>query len=380
MSSVATTSSALATGFSFPIIDGILVGLRFYTRRHMKAGLQIDDWLCIPAWLCLTGTCASLLAGVFMGGFTDEPVTDPELKEVQERVLAQVTAALVILWMVTNFLIKLIMLFFYRRIFIGRLFNICNWTLIGLSVLWFIYAVLSWFLYCGTDLQADFEGPWVGCPLWGFQIQMGVFALDSFIDLSLLILPIPFVWRLQLDLKRKIAVIVVFVLGGFAFVAGFNNTIIQLVYLTNPGLAASGGGANFFQGSSLLFSNWPTIEIGVGLLASNLPHLSFRLARAISQSLPKALQLSLNSIRRAAAALSLHSVRSSHSASRSARHPYEQTDGLSTGQQTRDGNAGSTQVLHDDVESGRWEDLDRVKSTEQSVESIALQSVEVPKT
>lgn len=105
----------------------------------------------------------------------------------------QVTAALVILWMATNFFIKMLMLFFYRRIFMGLVFDVCNWTLMGLSVVWFIYAVLSWFLYCGSDLKADFEGPWVGCPLWGFQIQMGVFALDSFIDLCLLLLPIPFV-------------------------------------------------------------------------------------------------------------------------------------------------------------------------------------------
>lgn len=92
-----------------------------------------------------------------------------------------------------NFLIKLIMLLFYRRIFVGRVFNIINWALIGLSVVWFIYAVLSWFLYCGKNLEANFEGGWLVCPLWGFEIQMGVFALESFIDLWIIILPIPFV-------------------------------------------------------------------------------------------------------------------------------------------------------------------------------------------
>lgn len=133
-----------------------------------------------------------------------------------------------------NVLIKLTVLFFYRRIFIGRAFNICNWTLIGLSLVWFVYAVLSWLLYCGTHLKVDFEGGWLVCNAWGFDIQMGVFCLDSFIDFLLLLLPIPFVstvqlqqrrriadrvvivqvWRLQLDLKRKIGVIVVFLIGG----------------------------------------------------------------------------------------------------------------------------------------------------------------------
>ncbi|KAI1398269.1 hypothetical protein F4819DRAFT_489753 [Hypoxylon fuscum] len=381
MSSVATTKSALAVGFSFPIIDGILVALRFYTRRHLKSDLQVDDWLCIPAWLCLTGTCASLLAGVFNGAFTDEPVTDPVEKAAQEHTLAQVTAALVILWMATNFFIKMLMLFFYRRIFMGLVFDVCNWTLMGLSVVWFIYAVLSWFLYCGSDLKADFEGPWVGCPLWGFQIQMGVFALDSFIDLCLLLLPIPFVWHLLLDFKRKIAVSVVFILGGFAFVAGLNNTIIQLVYLTNPDVA-NGDGANFFQGSSLLFSNWPAIEVGVGLLASNLPHLSFRLARALTQSLPRALRLSLNSLRAAAAALSINSLRSSARSTRpSTRHPYEQGERRPSDQATREDHAeSSTQGLHPDLTIERWEEVDRAKSLEQSskqsAESIELRDLE----
>ncbi|KAI1379377.1 hypothetical protein F4677DRAFT_329486 [Hypoxylon crocopeplum] len=368
MSSVGTPQSAIAVGFSFPIIDGILVALRFYTRRKLKAERQIDDWLCIPAWLCLTGCCASLLAGVFKGAFAEAPPSDdPDEVTEQERVLAQVTAALVILWMGANFLVKLIMLFFYRRIFIGRIFNICNWVLIGLSIVWFIYAVLSWLFYCGTDFKADVEGPWSGCPLWGFEIQMGVFCLDSFIDFCLLLLPIPFVWRLQLDLKRKIAIVVVFLLGGFAFVAGLNNTIIQLVYLTQPSLAADGGGANFFQGSGLLFSNWPAIEIGVGLLASNLPHLSFRIARKLSQSLPHALRLSIDSIRHAAAAISLSSIRHPSSSSSRVRP---------SSHEAREGQAESSRGLRPDTDPGMWVDLERAKSIEQSSGKSA-QSVEL---
>ena len=107
--------------------------------------------------------------------------------------LFQVTAALVICWMGSNALIKLSILFFYRRIFIGRVFSICNWLLIGLSCLWFVYGFLSWILYCGTNIHADFEGGWAACDPWGFEVQMGVFCLDSLIDFLLFILPIPFV-------------------------------------------------------------------------------------------------------------------------------------------------------------------------------------------
>ncbi|KAI1631589.1 hypothetical protein F4809DRAFT_653925 [Biscogniauxia mediterranea] len=375
MSNVGTPESAIAVGFSFPIIDGILIGLRFYTRQNLGVKYQLDDWLCIPAWLCLTGCCASLLGGVFLGAFDEMPLNDPDKAAHQEHILAQITAALVILWMGANFLVKLIMLFFYRRIFVGRVFNICNWVLIGLSGVWFIYAVASWLFYCGTHFVENVEGPWRVCPHWGFAIQMGVFALDSFIDLNLLILPIPFVWRLQLDLKRKMAITVVFILGGFAFVAGLNNTIIQLVYLTEPDLfTAESGSSNFFQGSSLLFSNWPAIEIGVGLLASNLPHLSVRVGRAIKERVPQMLLLSLDSARHAAAALSL----------RSQKHPYRNRSRRPSAEEPQNEPAGSTQVLWADATSGRSEHMLRTKSAGQSsggtLEIYELRDVKVSRT
>ncbi|KAI0536140.1 hypothetical protein GGR58DRAFT_476223 [Xylaria digitata] len=268
-----------------------------------------------------------------------------------------------------NFCVKLIMLFFYRRIFIGRLFNILNKGLIGLSFVWFIYAIASWLFYCGTNFEPNFEGGWAVCPLWGFKIQLGVFALDSFIDFFLLLLPIPFVWRLQLDFKRKICVTIIFILGGFAFVAGLNNTIIQLVYLTEPELIQNGGGANFFQGSSLLFSNWPAIEIGVGLLASNLPHLSFRVGRSIGRALPTAIRISLDSLRHAAAAISLSSIRRSSprgTNNASGDHPHT-------------AKAESARSLRYDIESeGRWEGVtNKPKSIEQGSEAQNSESIEL---
>jgi hypothetical protein len=65
-----------------------------------------------------------------------------------------------------------------------------------------------------------------------------------------------------------------------AFVAGLNNTIIQLVYLTNPSLVASGGGANFFQGISLLLFHWDLLlSVFAKLTKSRLVTLVLKLAR-----------------------------------------------------------------------------------------------------
>ena len=91
-----------------------------------------------------------------------------------------------VFWDFANACIKLAILFFYRRIFITRAFRTCTWVLVASTLIWLVYAVLAWLLYCGTDLQRNFEGGWFACPVWGILIQLGVFVLDSLIDICLL--------------------------------------------------------------------------------------------------------------------------------------------------------------------------------------------------
>ncbi|KAL8934071.1 MAG: hypothetical protein Q9211_005422 [Gyalolechia sp. 1 TL-2023] len=60
-------------------------------------------------------------------------------------------------------------------------------------------------------------------------------------------------------------------------------------------------------GSGLLFSVWPAVEVGVGLIACNLPSLSFRVARALPKQLKRGWNVSMSGIRRAAERLTLGS-------------------------------------------------------------------------
>ena len=111
---------------------------------------------------------------------------------------SQTTGALVLFYLVGNALVKLSFLFFYRRIFIGCAFSVCTWIATGATIVWLLYSILAWLLYCGSNLQANFEGGWAVCPAWGFEVQIAVFVVDSVIDLAVLILPIPFVGILLL--------------------------------------------------------------------------------------------------------------------------------------------------------------------------------------
>ena len=107
-----------------------------------------------------------------------------------------------IFYITASALIKLSILFFYRRIFVGRKFNVSSWIVISLTLVWFVYGFLAWILYCGSNVHANFEGGWSTCDAWGFDMQPGVFLLDSVIDLCLLLLPIPFVSILPVPLPK----------------------------------------------------------------------------------------------------------------------------------------------------------------------------------
>lgn len=56
-------------------------------------------------------------------------------------------------------------------------------------------------------------------------------------------------------------------------------------------------------GSSILFSNWPAIEVGVGLLACNLPTISFQVLLSLPRSIGQGLRLSISGLRSVVARL-----------------------------------------------------------------------------
>ena len=85
--------------------------------------------------------------------------------------------------------------------------------------------------------------------------------------------------KLQANIKRKLLLIFAFLVGGFAFVASLNNTVAQFLYSVQFSYFQSGTtkiegvSGQFLQGVDLVFFNWQTIEVGVGLIASNLSTL-----------------------------------------------------------------------------------------------------------
>ena len=91
--------------------------------------------------------------------------------------------------------IKLSILFFYRRIFRGRAFEIGSWILIGVVAAWAITFFIAILAACGTSIAANFQtlGALKGECVNTFDILIALAVSDVAVDLAILIMPIPLV-------------------------------------------------------------------------------------------------------------------------------------------------------------------------------------------
>ena len=91
--------------------------------------------------------------------------------------------------------IKLSILFFYRRLLRGRVFNIMSWLLIGLVIAWAVAFFIALLAACGTSIRANFQSLAAlkeEC-VNTFEIYLTLAVSDVAVDLAILIIPVPLV-------------------------------------------------------------------------------------------------------------------------------------------------------------------------------------------
>ena len=99
--------------------------------------------------------------------------------------------------------IKFSILFFYRRIFRGRAFDIASWVLIGVVGAWAVTFVIAILAACGTSIAANFQtlGALKEECVDTFDILIALAVSDVVVDLAILFMPIPLVSPLNTSVK-----------------------------------------------------------------------------------------------------------------------------------------------------------------------------------
>ncbi|GJP91723.1 putative integral membrane protein [Aspergillus niger] len=260
------------------LLSTCLVALRFISRS-LTLSIKLDDWFCLLALIFSYGLlCTTAL--VTTVGHAGIHITQYKDPLVLERYF-QITLADMVIYNVSVGLTKISILLFYRRIFsINKSFLFCNWVVTGLSSGACIAAVFGLiFSSDPVDAQWKFWEPSTTIHNKSFWIAMG--AVNILLDVTILILPQPVVWRLKQTRRCRIMLSLVFSLGGFVCV----TSIVRLVYMATidvTDLTCTCSPSFFGRPSTLttpLFRQdtftvsgiWTTVETNMSIICACLP-------------------------------------------------------------------------------------------------------------
>ena len=188
------------------------VSLRLWTRRMIRASIDIDDWLIIFSVVVFLAFCGNVLVGVYTigGGQVYSDPSEAALKEVQylksEYAIPPVNA-------LDMTLIRLSITCFYRRLFDVSSYRKAINITIGANLLWFIVTIIADLLYC-IPIQKFWtpDGPG-SC--FDFAVYFLVIELlDLLLDIVVICLPIRVIFSLQLSRRRKFALLAIFTLAA----------------------------------------------------------------------------------------------------------------------------------------------------------------------
>lgn len=266
----------IATSICLPIVI-ILALMRLYVRLYVLRKWALDDYvfvLSVPAGISLVCLNISLIYGGGYGYHAWDVTIGDLTKPVLERSVVIGVIQGPVTWLVKLTLFCLILTVFRPITWLRRLVFIG----IGVTAAFYLYSAIYFGIACGPKGGVDRYSYLAGMAgkschdPYGFiqinNIMQGAFNVFS--DLYILIIPIPAILKLHLPLRRKVAVLLMFLTGSVACVM----SVLALKYRTTIYKTKD----NNYDMVALLTVN--TIEISVGMIIPTFPALATWTRRA----------------------------------------------------------------------------------------------------
>ncbi|KAI1415377.1 hypothetical protein F5Y13DRAFT_187481 [Hypoxylon sp. FL1857] len=257
---IVTAMNALSTA---------VLAARFWIRlRIQRIHLAVDDWTIIASWLV---TVAQTIDDGFQTKYglgmhiADLP---PGADIVMANKLSYANQPI---YYTSVSLTKISILLFYFRLFPHNAYHIFLWAMmvfVGLTGL--ICSVVSIFQCSPVHKAWDVHVPGVCFNRPAFFFSNA--SLNIFQDLVIYLLPSPILWKVNIPAKQRIALIGIFVVGGFVCVTG----IMRI-----PTLSVAVASDDFtwdHYGSAV----WSSIECNSAIICASLVHFKPLLTKASS--------------------------------------------------------------------------------------------------
>ena len=146
------------------------------------------------------------------------------LDDIKPNALINLVA--LVFYATTIWLIKVSALLLYARIFkIDRKFITALWVTGGIVTAWYICTAIVPWTFCRPYrkiIDPFLEGVCYNAEPWYTASAF----MNAFFDLVVLILPVPVVWRLQMTLRRKLVITMLFFVGYCSAFLSFARFII----------------------------------------------------------------------------------------------------------------------------------------------------------
>ncbi|PYH72825.1 uncharacterized protein BO88DRAFT_170640 [Aspergillus vadensis CBS 113365] len=206
----------------------------------------------------------------------DDPRPDAYIfsnSDQQIRLLQiQYVADIVTVWAVG--FAKLSILYFYRSIFCSRrtirtAFHSVTMCMIVLVSVWTVVFGIGLIFICGAhpvDAWGTLAVVTTECSLQ-VPIVEGYAISDFIMDVIIWLLPLPRIWMLNISVRQRMALGLIFLVGLLAIAASATRMAIYIAHLINP--FAQSDGETLVK--YLLF--WTMIECGLGVIVICLPSL-----------------------------------------------------------------------------------------------------------
>ncbi|KAL8884651.1 MAG: hypothetical protein Q9215_007353 [Flavoplaca cf. flavocitrina] len=248
----------VATVTVLMIIATIAVILRLYARKVSGAKFGTDDYLIVVALILTFGLDTNSYYSIKAG--TGRHMITLSLDQIESFIKTYVATQILFGCSITA--TKLSILFFYNRLFPYRTFYIVSLATGIVSILWWVGLMLTAFLHCqpfayNWDRSIP-NGHCVNDNTVGYTIT----SVNIVTDLVVLVLPIPWLWGMNMAVPKRMAVVGLFVLGSFVCIAG----VVRIPFLSELQVSDA-------TYTSIRVGIWVIVECNIGILSACLPIL-----------------------------------------------------------------------------------------------------------
>ncbi|CAH0037997.1 unnamed protein product, partial [Clonostachys solani] len=250
-------------------VAGLFVMLRFgYKLMISNAILAMDDWLTLAIMIVVIPNLIITTNGTIPNGLG---------RDIWTLTPDQITTAIrfffitAVLYFALTTLVKLLFLSFYLKVFPTRVVQQVLWGTFAVTALWGVGFVFLTIFQCQpiSYFWQKWDGLHDGTCLDANTIAWANASSGIALDVWILAIPLLQLRKLQLKWKKKIGVVLMFLVGAFVTII----SILRLKSLVNFAMS-SNATWDYFD-----VTMWSIIEISVGVMCACLPTVRLLLVR-----------------------------------------------------------------------------------------------------